>query len=152
MGRPTDYCEDLVTAICKRISAGDSLRTICEEEDFPARSTVFYWLSKYDEFSDQYARACRDRTNFHADEILEIADDGSNDWMERTNSEGECIGWSVNGEAVQRSKLRIESRKWLMEKLEPKKYGNKLELAGPDGSSIQPVINVTVGTDKPESS
>lgn len=58
-----------------------------------------------------------------ADEILEIADDGRNDWMEIQNRDGDNIGWKVNGEAVQRSRLRIDARKWLLSKLLPKKYG-----------------------------
>lgn len=60
------------------------------------------------------------------DEIREIADDGRNDWMEILNRDGEAVGWKVNGEAVQRSKLRVETRKWILSKMLPKIYGPKL--------------------------
>lgn len=62
------------------------------------------------------------------DEILDIADDGSNDWMEKHDGEGGNIGWRENGEAIQRSRLRIDARKWMAGKLRPKVYGDKVEL------------------------
>jgi hypothetical protein len=61
------------------------------------------------------------------EEILDIADDGSNDWMEKLDKDGKSVGWAVNGEAVQRSKLRVDARKWIASKLKPKKYGDKLD-------------------------
>ena len=94
----------------------------------PAASTVFLWLQAHKPFSEQYARACTERTQAHAEEILDIADDGTNDWMEKFGKDGESIGWMVNGEALQRSKLRVDTRRWLMSKLAPKKYGERLEL------------------------
>lgn len=73
---------------------------------------------------------------------MDIADDGSNDWMERFNKDGESIGWVVNGEAVQRSKLRVDARKWALSKLLPKKYGDKIDVnhGNADGKPFQ--INV----------
>jgi len=61
------------------------------------------------------------------DEFLEIADDGRNDWVEQRNAQGEVIGWEVNGEHIQRSRARLETRKWLMSKRAPRKYGDKVE-------------------------
>ncbi len=102
----------------------------------PGKSTIFRWLAKHAEFRDQYARACEARTEAHADEILAIADDGSNDWMQKNH--GDTIVWVENGEAIRRSQLRIDSRKWLMSKLSPKKYGDKVtqEHSGPNGGPI----------------
>jgi hypothetical protein len=105
-------------------------------DGMPGKSTIFRWLAKHVEFRDQYARACEARTEAHADEILAIADDGSNDWMQKNH--GESIVWVENGEALRRSQLRIDSRKWLMSKLSPKKYGDKItqEQTGPNGGPI----------------
>lgn len=74
-----------------------------------------------------------------ADELLEIADDGTNDWMEKKNADGETIGWRENGEAMRRSQLRISTRQWIAERLLPKKYGAKVqnEHTGKDGGAIQ---------------
>lgn len=108
--------------------AGESLRHICAESNMPDKSTVFRWLAANEAFRDQYARARTVQAEVMADDILAIADDGTNDWMERIGQDGEPIGWTLNGEHVQRSKLRLDSRKWLMSKLAPKKYGERLEL------------------------
>lgn len=74
------------------------------------------------DFSKQYARALELRNDYWAEEMVEIADDGKNDWMETK------YGFKVDREAVDRSKLRVEARKWLMRKSQPKKYGEKVEL------------------------
>jgi hypothetical protein len=70
-------------------------------------------------------RAREEQADYFAEEILEIADDATNDWMERRDREGNNIGWQENGEAMQRSRLRVDARKWLMSKMAPKKYGEK---------------------------
>lgn len=74
-----------------------------------------------------------------ADEVIDISDDGSNDWMEKFSKEGEAIGWTINGEHVQRSKLRVDTRKWLLSKCLPKIYGERVstELTGKDGGPIE---------------
>ena len=132
-GRPTIYTEALSERICAEIATGLSLRSISEPDDMPDKATVFRWLARHQEFCDQYARATECRTNALAEEILEIADDGRNDWVK--NQDG---GEAYNGDHVQRSKLRVDARKWLMSKMEPKKYGDKItqELTGKDGKDL----------------
>lgn len=125
-GRPTDYSPELAADICARIADGQSVREISRSDDMPAMSSIFLWLSKYTEFSEQYAQACTARTEYLAEEILDIADDGTNDWMERKNTDGDVIAEVVNGEAIQRSKLRVDTRKWILSKMQPKKYGDKV--------------------------
>ncbi len=84
----------------------------------PAMSTVMLWVAKDREgFSERYAKAFEARAWYHAEELLDIADDGINDWMERHDKDGEVIGYQVNGEAIQRSRLRVDTRKWVMYKL-----------------------------------
>src|SRR5690349_8401417 len=121
IGRPTKYTRELAAQICQEISDGKSLRAITRQENMPASSSVFLWLAEHKEFSEQYARACEERTEAMAEDIIEISDDGSNDWMEKYF--GENKAWVINGEAVQRSKLRVDTRKWMMSKMKPKKYG-----------------------------
>ncbi len=127
-GRPSDYTQEIADLICERIADGESLRTICDDQGMPSRTTVFKWLSRFNEFADQYARAREAQADTLFDEILTIADDGRNDWMEKTNKDGEVIGEVFNKEAVQRSSLRVEARKWMAGKLRPKKYSDKLDL------------------------
>jgi hypothetical protein len=138
MGRPTDYSPELVDEICARIASGDSVRTISRDESMPCVKTVFNWLRVHPEFVQQYARAKAEQADALAEELLDIADDGSNDWMERYGKEGEQIGWQLNGEHVNRSRLRIDTRKWIASKLKPKKYGEKLAIDGDgEGGAIK---------------
>ncbi len=138
MGRPTDYTLELSDLICSRIAEGESMRSISRDENLPAMSTLFKWLRTHSEFSEQYARAKEQSTDALFEDLLDIADDGTNDWMEKHDEEGGCIGWRENGEAMQRSKLRVDVRKWALSKLKPKKYGDKIqqEISGPDGGPV----------------
>lgn len=126
IGRPTDYNQDIVDKICERLREGISLRTICIPEDMPSASTVFGWLRRNDEFVKQYTRAKEEGIEAMAEDILDIADDGTNDWMEIKRG-NETIS-VPNNEVLQRSKLRVDTRKWIMSKLKSKKYGDKVDM------------------------
>lgn len=93
---------------------------------FPTYSTIMQWMVESQELSDKYACAKEAQADFMADEMLEIADDGRNDWMSEEGREG-TENFKLNGEHVQRSRLRIDSRKWLASKLKPKRYGEKIQ-------------------------
>lgn len=147
-GRPTKYTEELGEKICAGIMAGYSLRKVCSADGFPALSTLFYWmLDKAHPFSEQYARAREVQAELLADQLIELADDDSNDVT------GE-LGMP-NSVAVQRSRLKVDTRKWVASKLLARKYGDSatLKLGGdPDGVPIQSSIAVTFvrtnGTDQ----
>ncbi|WP_412474605.1 terminase small subunit protein [Rhizobium sp. WW22] len=127
-GRPSEFTSEIADEICERLAEGNSLRSICEADEMPSKTTVFRWLNAYPDFRDQYARAREVQADTLFDDILDIADDGQNDWMEKRNADGENIGWMENGEALRRSQLRIEARKWMAGKLRPKVYGDKLDI------------------------
>ncbi|WP_315823022.1 hypothetical protein [Paraflavitalea speifideaquila] len=92
----------------------------------PAVSTVLKWLRENrEDFSAQYARAKEEQADFMIEEMIEIADDGTNDLM--TIEKGDISYEVENKEVTNRSKLRVETRKWIASKLKPKKYGEKLE-------------------------
>ncbi len=134
------YSEETAGRICERIADGESLRSICDDEDMPARSTVFRWLGENEAFQSQYSFAREAQADALFDDMLDIADDGRNDWMEKHNADGEAIGWRENGEAIRRSQLRIDARKWMAAKLRPKKYGDKIEVAGDASNPLHTVI------------
>lgn len=137
IGRPDSYTPEIGDKICQRIVEGESVRSICRDEDMPNASTVFRWLSVHKSFSEQYARAKEEGAEALAEEMFEIADDGHNDWMERNGKDD--AGWVANGENLQRSRLRVDVRKWYLSKIKPKKYGDKIqtELTGSDGGPVQ---------------
>ena len=144
MGRPSIQTPELCASICERIALGESLRAICRDEGMPDKATVLRWLSQDTAFRDQYARAREDQADALFEEVLEISDDGTNDWMERQGENNP--GWQLNGEHVQRSRLRVDSRKWAAARLAPKKYGDStlLKHADPDGNKLAAVVNVTI--------
>lgn len=123
-GRPTDYSPEMAARICEGLATGRSLRSVCREEGMPSLASIFLWISKYPEFSEQYAKAKQTGLEALAEDLLEISDDGQNDWM--ANNDPENPGYRLNGEHIQRSKLRVDTRKWLLSKLVPKKYGDKM--------------------------
>lgn len=122
------YSDEIADRICAELAEGRSLRSVCCDPDMPAQSSVFRWLAdeRYAAFREQYARAREAQADAIFDEILDIADDGSNDWMERRREDG-SVDEVLNHEHVQRSKLRIEARRWMAGKLRPKVYGDKIE-------------------------
>ena len=129
LGRPSSFSQKLADTICNRLADAQSLRSICLDDDMPSQTTVFRWLAdeRYSDFREQYARARDAQADAIFDEILDIADDGSNDWMERRREDG-SVDEVLNSEHVQRSRLRIDARKWMAGKLAPKKYGEKLDV------------------------
>lgn len=127
-GRPTTYNDEIAALICERVATHScGLQRLCNMyDDMPDKTTIYLWRYKHEEFSHQYAEAKLRQADLLAEEMMDIADDGTNDWME-TFGEDTGIGWKLNGEHVQRSRLRIDTRKWLAAKLLPKQYGAMAE-------------------------
>ena len=132
-GRPSSF-QDMAPQVCRLIAEGLSLRQIGATEGMPSMTTIMRWAFEKPEFREQYARAREMQAERFADEILEISDDGTNDWM--TREQGDDTVTVIDHEHISRSKLRVDSRKWLMSKLAPKKYGDKLEHSGPNGAPL----------------
>lgn len=129
------YTPELGDLVCEALAKSGSLRAVCREDWAPDRSTVMRWVvDDIDGFAAKYARAKSLGIDEFVEETLEIADDGSNDWMKSNKPDAE--GYVLNGEHVQRSKVRIETRRWLAERMEPKKYGARagLDLTSSDGT------------------
>lgn len=137
-GRPSSFTQEIADTICERLVEGQSLRAICLSDDMPSAATVCRWLGQEDRalFREQYARAREAQADTLTDEMLDIADDGTNDWMAKKNAEGQVTGVEYNGDAVQRSRLRIDTRKWYASKLAPKKYGDKIDLNHGGGLTV----------------
>jgi hypothetical protein len=140
-GRPTKYTQAISEQVCTLLMEGFSLRSICKRDDMPSRGTVFSWLARNEEFASSYARAREVQAEIMADEIVDISDDATNDYMERETKNGKVV--LVAHDHINRSKLRVESRKWVAERLLPKKYGTRtLELTGAVGGPIQLIHSV----------
>lgn len=134
MARPCEYTPAVAEKVCNRLKDGESLVAICSDPDLPNRDTVLRWaLNDVGGFRAIYREAREIQAEKWADEIVEIADNSRNDYMTTK------YGKQIDKEHVMRSNLRIESRKWLLSKLLPKKYGDitKMQLSGPDGGPIE---------------
>lgn len=94
--------------ICERISNGESLRSICQEDYMPTTTTVYRWLETYPDFRDQYAHARAKQADTYADQIVTIAD---------------------TADDPNKARLQIDARKWVAAKLLPKKYGERTTTA-----------------------
>jgi hypothetical protein len=131
-GRPTVYTPELGEAICELLAEGRTLTNICKQHsEFPAARTIRRWaIDPAHPFSPQYARAREVGYHRMADDILDISDDGTNDYRMRLDSDGEQVGLVIDHDHIARSRLRTENRKWLLSKALPKIYGDKLELNG----------------------
>ena len=112
-----------------------SLRNALLQDGMPSSKTFYIWLDEDEDKVKQYARACEIRADKIFDDILDIADDTSRD--KRVTEAGEV----TDNEVIQRSRLRVDARKWYLSKLSPKKYGDKLDVTT-DGEKInsQPPI------------
>ncbi len=88
--------------------------------------TFYRMLDDSETCTKQYARACKERADNIFEEMFEIADDGRNDYMTKVINGIEVE--VINPEAIQRSRLRIDQRKWALSKMNPKKYGDKVDV------------------------
>lgn len=138
MGRPTKFTQELADKICETISTSSKgLRTICSENDIDT-STLLKWLRENEEFSIQYARAKELQADYLVEEMVEIADDGSNDYMKIVKGDME---YNVEDrEVTSRSKLRVDTRKWIAAKLAPKKYSDKMDVTSGGEKLTAPII------------
>jgi hypothetical protein len=109
MGRPSTYTDEMGNRICDLLTEGKSLRKICMSDKFPHASTVYVWLDRFPDFADKYVRAREAATEDMLEDILEIADQKGLDPQEK--------------------RVRIDTRKWVMGRLKPKKYGDKQQLS-----------------------
>jgi len=110
MGRPPIWDESLASEVCARIASGRSLRSVTQDKGMPSMQTVFRWMGQYENFRNQYAQACEERADYLAEEALSIADDDATD----------------HGK-VQRDRLRVDTRKWFVSKIHPKKYSERIQ-------------------------
>jgi hypothetical protein len=118
-GRPSTYTEEMGNLICDKLTEGMSVRKLCKMDGFPNPSTIYVWIDRFPEFAERYARARETATEDMLEDILEIADDPTIDTQEK--------------------RVRIDTRKWAMGKLKPKKYGEKTthEVGNKEGETLK---------------
>lgn len=118
MARPRRYSPAVADKICERLLEGRSLKAICQDAGMPAASTVFRWLAEDPVFAGRYAMARQAQADALFEEILEIADAEEGD--------------------VPRARLKIDTRKWLVARLAPRRYGDNAAPTGGPAAEMSP--------------
>lgn len=128
-GRPPLYKAEIADYIIEKLCEGVSIRKICLEKGMPNSDTLYNWINKYPEFAERYRKAKAEYAEAMAEKLLDIADEAT-------------------PEMVAVAKLRVETRKWILARLAPKKYGDRtqIELTGDADAPVQ--INMTAKTDQ----
>lgn len=139
-GRPSTYDPAVATKICEQLSDGIPLREICRQAGMPPWQTVYSWMDRDAALVEAIARARELGYDAIAEDCLRIADDTANDYVETEH------GPRLNAEHVQRSKLRIETRLKLLAKWNPKKFGERVQVAGDADSPLK--VEAEVQADK----
>lgn len=143
IGRPSIFTKEIAEKICERLALGETLRGICIDDGMPDVRTVLGWLVEpgKKEFSHLYAQARLAQAQHLFDELMEIADDGRNDWVQKQLKNGETAT-VLDQEHVQRSRLRVDTRKWYLSKVLPKVYGDKVDMTTNGKDLPVPILNV----------
>lgn len=138
-GRPCTFDPAIAMQICQRLANGESLRKICQDAHMPNESTVRGWvIDDHNGFAAHYTRARHLLAERWAEEVLEVADTPA-----PTTESG-----STDGGFVQDKRLRVDARKWLLSKVLPKVYGDKVSVD--HSGSVGLNINIDLGAPPPE--
>jgi hypothetical protein len=116
------YTPELATEICRRVSLGETMTVVCKSLGLDPATVRDWVVGDRDGFAQVYALARRQQIEAWSDELLEIADD--------------------NGLEPNDRRVRLDTRKWLMSKLHPQRYGDKVQVAGDPDSPIRHTVGV----------
>ena len=123
VGRPSKYTPELGKHICERIAEGESLRAICREDDMPVMSTVLKWVFDFPEFSEHYTKARECQADVIFEQLMEIADEVP--LMDTHNEKTGHSETKIDNAGINRNRLRVDTRKWILARMNSKKYGDK---------------------------
>ena len=136
-GRPTTFTEEIGNKLCARVAGGRTLKSVCTDDDMPGMTTVFYWFTAHPEFAKSYTRSQLAKADVWFDEMHEVA---------RQPIMGQSLTIKADGgqeirqeDMLGHRRLLIDTLKWSIGKLNPKKYSDKLQLehTGAEGGPVQ---------------
>ena len=134
-----EQIEEKFSLVLSEIERGKSVVSILEDGNtITSRKEFYRWLDEDETKRHRYARACEIRAEKIFEEIIEIADDASQDaiYTER--------GPVENKEFVNRSRLKVDARKWVLSKMNPTKYGDKTILSGDKENPIEIITGMEI--------
>ena len=127
--------------IIQQIELGRSIKNILDGDDYPiTRSTFYNWLNENPDRIELYKKATEIRADGIFDDMLEISDDRSKDYYLDVNGNRQQSMVAVN-----RSRLQLDTRKWVLGRMNPKKYSEKLDItSGGDKLKVVPIIGMQI--------
>jgi hypothetical protein len=133
----TLYGDHIKDRICEGLMQGNSLNSVCKQDGFPSESTVRRWvmMNVDPDFTAKYTQAREIQAERFADELIDIADGKDGLKLVQTRGHGEDTEIYLDAAAT---RLRLDARKWVISKILPKKYGEKLDHTN-NGGSFDPV-------------
>jgi hypothetical protein len=137
-GRPSPFTPALASELCARIASGRSLRSVCLDADMPGMTTVFRWMPDHPAFRQQYDEAIEARAQVMFDELVELAD---------TPFEGETVVETDDGrrevkrgDMLGHRRLQVDTRKWILARMSPRKYGDKVGVEHSGTVSLEALV------------
>ena len=106
---PVPFSEEIFEAMLGHICEGCTPYTISLLEGMPEEKTIFGWMRARPELRPRWAEACKLRSTAFGEKAIDAAQDGRNDWRQRLAFNGAYPGWEVNGDAINRSKLVVDT-------------------------------------------
>lgn len=145
-GRPSSFTEEIADEICARIASGRSVSSLERDADMPTLTTIFRWLSQHPWFRDRYEKAMELRAHRLFEQMLDISDTPVIGETTTENPDGSVE--VKRGDMAQHRRLQIDTRKWVLARMLPKVYGDKLahEVTGQGGGAV--VVQVVTGIDR----
>lgn len=135
------FSQEIFDLILERIMCGESVNAICADAGMPSRNSFYRWVLKDDELRDKFDSALNARSHAMAEDLLAIADEPV----------GSLESGATDTGAVNKQRLQVDTRKWLMSKMTPKKYGDRVDHVSSDGSMSQkPTVIELVAKQKEE--
>lgn len=147
MAYSKEQIEKVFDEICQEIEKGKSLRSILKNESMPSSKTFYEWLDSNEEKVKRYARATDLRTDILFDEIVDIAYNTEEGTTTKQTERGLEI---TTGDMLGHRRLKIDALKWSLSKLNPKKYGDKVqtEHSGEIKGTTPTTLNITLPNGK----
>jgi hypothetical protein len=156
-GRPKVITKEVGQIIFELMAQGYSLRQISKKLNHDHgikcdRATMLRMAVSMDPedkwFCDQYAQSMNIRAHGLADDIIDICDDGSNDWYEAESASGDSLIMKPDNEHINRARLRVDTRKWILSKLLRKDYGDKQEIEHSGEVKFVPALEIVTPKSK----
>jgi len=138
MARPSSYTQAKADLICERLATGESLRSICSADDMPSQTSVFRWLRDNESFREQYARAREDQAETLFDQMVDIADTPKMGTKTVTKVNGVEM---TEGDMIEHRRLQVETRKWVLGKIAPKKYGERQHIEHSGSITLEALVS-----------